>query len=312
MTSYIIRRSLQAVVVAMGVTVIVFILLHVLPGGPARAVLGPRADPERIAAFDAEFGLNKPLPIQFGVWLSQVLRGNLGYSYKLNQSVDALLAENLPRTIALVGMSTLLALIIGVPLGVYQALRRSRADDFVLSVLAFVFYSTPAFFLGLILILAFSVALPILPPSGPSGTQALWSQLPNMVLPVLTLALGIVALFSRYMRSSMIDTLLCDYLTTARAKGVRPSSIVAKHAVRNALLPIITLLGLALPGIIGGALITEAIFNYPGMGYLFWQAAQTEDFPVLTGVTLVVGVSVVVGSLLADVLYAVVDPRVRY
>lgn len=312
MTRYIIGRVAQALLVLFGVSIVVFSLLHVLPGGPARAVLGPRATFVQIRAFEHQYGLLSPLPVQYWDWLIQVLRGNLGYSYKVNQSVASLLGESIPRTLALVGTASLLAVMIAVPLGAYQAVRRNKVDDYALTGASFLFYSMPTFFLGLILIILFSVLLPWLPPVGPNGSAPLWNQLSNMVLPVATLCLVTIALFSRYMRSAMLENLVQDYVRTAYAKGLSRRRVLLQHALRNALLPIVTLIGLSLPGILSGALITESLFNYPGMGYLFWQAAQTDDFPVELGVTIVVGAAVVLGSLVADLLYAVLDPRVRY
>jgi peptide/nickel transport system permease protein len=312
MIAYLIRRVFQAIVVLFGVSVIVFGLLHLLPGGPARAILGIRATPVTIRAFDLKYGLLKPLPIQYVDWIGPILHGNLGYSFKLSESVDTLLGQYLPRTLVLTGTATVLAILIAVPLGTYQAVRRNRTDDYALTAVSFTFYSMPTFFLGIILILVFAVTLHVLPSSGPNGNEPLWDQLSSLVLPVATLALVTIALFSRYMRSSVIDAMLQDYVRTARAMGVTPQRVLFVHVLRNALLPIVTLIGLSLPGILSGALVTEALFNYPGMGYLFWQAAQTDNFPVELGVTMVVGVGVVVGSLVADILYAVLDPRVRY
>ncbi len=312
MTAYLIRRALHAVIVLFGVSLIVFLLLHLLPGGPARASLGLRANPASIRAFNAQYGLNQPLPIQYVVWMSQVLRGNLGFSYKLNQSVDSLLAENIPRSLVLMGSATAIAVGIAVPLGVLQAVRRNSAADYALTGLAFIFYSMPSFFLGLALIIVFSDVIPIFPSTGPTATASLASQIPNLVLPVATLTLITVALFSRYMRSASLDNLAEDYVRTARAKGASSRRVVFRHVLPNALMPIITLVGLSLPGILGGALIIESLFNYPGMGLLFWNAAQTEDFPVMLGTSLVVGLGVVLGSLVADILYGVADPRVRY
>lgn len=312
MTAYLIRRAVQALIVLFFVSLIVFLLLHLLPGGPARASLGVRANPASIKAFNAEYGLNQPLPIQYVVWISQVLRGNLGFSYKLNQSVDSLLAENIPRTLVLTGSATVIAIGIAVPLGLIQAVRRNSAVDYAVTGFAFIFYSMPSFFLGLVLIIVFSDVFPIFPSTGPTATASLLTQLPNLILPVATLTLITVALFSRYMRSASLDNLAEDYVRTARAKGGSTLRVLFRHVLRNALLPVITLVGLSLPGILGGALIVESLFNYPGMGLLFWNAAQTEDFPVMLGTSLVVGLGVVLGSLLADVLYGIVDPRVRY
>jgi peptide/nickel transport system permease protein len=236
----------------------------------------------------------------------------LGYSYKLSQSVDALLLENLPRTAVLVGTSTLLAVILGVGLGVWQAVRRSHLDDYILTGWSFIFYAMPNFFLGLILIIIFSVALQWLPPLGPNGTAPLFDQLRNLVLPIATLTLPYLAFFSRYARSSVLENLVQDYVRTAKSKGVGGPRTVLRHVLPNALIPIITLVGLSLPWIISGALVTEALFNYPGMGLLFWNATQNQDYPVMVGVTLVAGTVTALGSLAADIIYAVVDPRIRY
>ncbi len=298
--------------VLFGVSVIVFILLHLLPGGPAKAVLGLRANKVQIRAFDLKYGLLKPLPVQYVDWVNQLLHLNLGFSYKENQSVDSLLAENIPRTLVLVGASTVLAIAIAIPAGIYQAVRRNKAEDYVMTGMSFLFYSMPTFFLGTILIIVLSQWLPLFPPTGPTAAAPLMAQIPNLVLPILTLTLVTIALFSRYMRSSILENLVQDYVRTASSKGVSRTAILFRHVLPNAMLPIITLVGLSLPGILSGALITEALFNYPGMGLLFWNAAITDDFPVMLGTTIVVGIAVVVGSLLADVLYAVFDPRVRY
>ncbi len=297
--------------VLLGVSVVAFILLHLLPGGPARAELGLRATSLQIRAFDLRYGLLKPLPMQYLDWLNQLIHGNLGFSYKQNQSVDALLAENIPRTLVLVGVATLIALMIAIPMGLYQGIRRNKPDDYVLTGMSFLFYSMPSFFLGIILIIVFSDTLPWLPSTGPTAQTSLWNQIPNLLLPMLTLTLVTLALFSRYMRSSVIESLIQDYIRTASAKGLSTRQILFRHVLRNALLPVVTLIGLSLPGILSGALIVESLFNYPGMGLLFWNAAITDDFPVMLGTTIVVGVAVVAGSLLADVLYAVLDPRVR-
>ncbi len=313
MTAYLVRRVLQAIVVLFGVSVIVFLLLKALPGGPAPAPcssFGPI--PRRSTPSTCKYGLLKPLPVQYLTWLGQLLQGNLGFSYKQNQSVDSLLRENLPRSLVLVGSSTIIALLVAIPMGTYQAVRRNKPDDYVLTGMSLVFYSMPSFFLGIILIIVLSDVLPLLPSTGPTSVSPIWDQLPNLVLPVLTLTLVTLALFSRYMRSSVLENLVQDYVRTARAKGVSNRRVLFLHAMPNALLPIITLIGLSLPGILSGALVVESLFNYPGMGLMFWNAAQNQDYPVMLGTTMVVGVAVVLGSLLADVCYAIADPRVRY
>jgi len=313
-TGFLVRRLGQSVIVVVGVTIVTFVLTRLLPGGVARAVLGPRASPVSIAEFDHANGLDLPGWQQYLFYLNQVVHGNLGFSYQLNESVTGLLSDHLPKTIILLGAATLLTLVIAVPLGVMQAVRRNKLDDYFLTTLSFALYSMPIFWLGLILIIVFSADLNVLPPEGPQGDISTYlnpDQFLSLVLPVVTLALVEIALFSRYMRSSMLDNLVLDYVRTARAKGVSTAGVLYGHVLRNALIPIVTLLGLSLPGIISGALIAEAIFNYPGMGLLFWDSAQKRDYPVLLGVTLVVAVATVVGNLLADIGYAVVDPRVR-
>jgi peptide/nickel transport system permease protein len=315
MTRFLVRRAAQSVVVVLGVTVITFVLTRMLPGGVARAILGPHASPPAIAQFNHDYGLDLPLWQQYLNYLWELAHGNLGFSYHLNETVTQLLSTHLPRTLILLGISTLLALAVAVPLGIMQAVRRNKLEDYVFTSVSFALYSMPPFWLALILIIWFaSPPLNLLPPQGPQGeisTYLDWDQGSALILPVVSLALVTIALFSRYMRSSTLDNLVQDYVRTARAKGVSNAGVLYRHVLRNALIPIITLLGLSLPGIFSGALITEAIFNYPGMGLLFWNSAQQRDYPVLLGVTLLVAVATVIGNLLADVLYAAVDPRVR-
>jgi peptide/nickel transport system permease protein len=314
MTGFITRRLLQSIVVVLLVTMIVFILLHLLPGGPARAQLGTRATPVAIANFNHEMGYDRPVPIQYWNWLTQLVTGNLGFSTKLNQSVVSLIGERLPKTLVLTVLSTLFALVVAIPLGLIQAVKRNRAADYAITAGAFIFYATPPFFLGVVLIVVFAVYLPILPAEAPQSSSLgiILSQPAGLILPVLTLALVTIAQFSRYMRSSVIENLAEDYVRTARAKGAGERSVLIRHVLRNSLIPVATLLGLSLPAIFSGALITEAVFNFPGMGQLFWTAAQTQDYPIMLGITVLVGVATVIGSLLADLAYAVLDPRVRY
>jgi peptide/nickel transport system permease protein len=314
MTGFISRRLLQSVVVVLLVTVIVFILLHLLPGGPARAQLGPRATPVAIANFTHQMGYDRPLPIQYWDWLTQLVTGDLGFSVKFNQSVVSLISERLPKTLVLTILSTVFALTVAIPLGILQAVKRNHVVDYTITFWAFVFYATPPFFLGVVLIVVFSVYLPILPAEAPQSSSlgVILSHPGGLILPVSTLALLTIAQFSRYMRSSVIDTLTEDYVRTARAKGANERIVLIRHVLRNSLIPVATLLGLSLPAIFSGALITEAVFNFPGMGQLFWTAAQTQDYPIMLGITVLVGVATVIGSLLADLAYAILDPRVRF
>ncbi len=297
------------------VTMITFILLRAIPGNVAVAILGPAAyrNPAALAQFNAQYGFDQPWFRQYLLWLGHLLQGNLGFSWTLDQSVSSLLANRLPKTIILVGSATIIALLIAVPVGLWQAVRRNKEVDYLFTAVSFLFYAAPTFFVGTVLILVFSVKLGWFGPEAPQGGT--WNDLTDwrdMVLPVTTLALVSIALFSRYMRSSVLDNITEDYVRTARAKGASGKRVLWRHVMRNSLIPIATLLGLSIPGIISGALITESVFNYPGMGYLFYQSAQKQDYPVMLGFIIVVAIATVAGSLLADIAYAVLDPRVRY
>lgn len=314
MTAYVIRRLLQALGVVILVTMIVFGILHFLPGSPARALLGAKATPAAIAEFNQANGYNKALPVQYVLYVWHLLHGNLGFSYHFDESVGALLGQDLPKTALLVGLSYVIALLIAVPIGVVQALRRNHVIDHGFTMLAFIGYSMPTFWLGMLLVVVFSNSLHIFPPEGPQGAtvSAVLQQPSALVLPVATLTIVTVAQFSRFIRSAMIDNLLQDYVRTARAKGLTPRRVVVRHVLRNSLLSIITLVGLSLPVVLAGAVVVEALYNYPGMGWLFWTAAGSHDYPVLMGFTVVVGVATVLGNLLADIAYAFADPRIQY
>lgn len=312
MIGYILRRLAQAVVVVLIVSIIVFILLHLLPGGQARAMLGQRATPEQIAAFNRENGLDQPIVVQYFRTLGQWITGNLGYSIPLNQSVVSALAQRLPKTLILNLLALILTMIVAIPIGIAQAVRRNKPFDYVITGFSFIFYATPTFFLAIVMIEFFSQTLGWFPPEAPqsNGVLPIFQQFDAMILPIVTLALLSIAGFSRYMRSSVLDNLNQDYVRTAYAKGASPSRVLWRHVTRNAMVPIITLLGLALPGLFAGALITESVFNFPGMGLLFWQAAQRNDFATELGVVLVTAVATVIGNLLADIGLAAIDPRV--
>ena len=313
MTSYLLRRLLQAFLVVLGVTLVVFILSQLIPGGEARAALGPKATPLQIAHFNHLNGFDEPLWVQYWHYLLGLFQGNLGYSYRNNQGVTSLISQRLPKTMVLVGASTLLSLVIAIPVGMAQAVRRNSLFDYTVTGVGFFLYAMPAFLAGELLILYFSFDLGWFPSQPPSDASAwaVFTQPMDFVLPVITLAALTIAGFSRYMRSSVLDTLAEDYIRSARAKGAGSQRVLYGHALRNALLPLITLIGLTLPAIVGGALITEDIFNYPGMGLLTVQAAQNDDIPLVLGTTLVATVATVIGSLIADLLYAAADPRIR-
>jgi peptide/nickel transport system permease protein len=313
-TWYLLRRLGQAIAVVIGVMTLTFILIHMEPGSVARSILGIRATGDRIAIFNATYGLNQPLYKQFINYVDQVLHGNLGTSYYLQQPVSALFAQRLPRDLLLLGSSTVLALLISLPMGIYQAVRRGGIMDSTLSAVSFTLYCMPAFWLAVMLVAVFAVQTHVFLPEAPSGTSigSMLAQPRALALPVLTLTLIQVAGFSRYMRSAVIDTLAQDFLRVVRAKGLPERLVLSRHVLRNSLLPIVTIVGLSLPGLVTGAIVVEEVFNYQGMGLLFFDAATHHDFPVLLGSTLIVGVATVVGNLLADIAYAVLDPRVRY
>ena len=314
MSGYVLKRVGQSVVVLLLVTIIMFVMFHLLPGNPARAELGVKAQPAAVAAFDRLQGLNRPIWYQFYIYLDHLLHGNLGVSYIQNASVGLLFEQRLPKTIILLTLATLVAIVVAIPLGILQAVRRNKVEDYVLTGGSFVLYSFPTFWLGIILIEIFAISLHLLPPTAPEGTTvgAILSDWQGMILPVMTLALVSIASYSRYMRSSMIDSLAQDYIRTAKAKGLSQRAILFRHALRNSLIPMATLIGLSIPGVLSGAVITEEVFNYPGVGLLFVQSATSEDFSVLLGLTLIAAIGVIVGNLVADIGYAVLDPRIRY
>ncbi|MGH3304009.1 MAG: ABC transporter permease [Streptosporangiaceae bacterium] len=311
---YLIRRIFQALVVTFIVTLITLLLVHLLPGGPVRGLLGPRATAQQVTYYTHLYGFDQPIWTQYGKWVWQLLQGNLGYSPKNNQQVTSEIALFLPKTIVLVLIGTVVSLIFGIPLGVYQAVKRYTAGDYALTGLSFVGYATPTFFVGLLLVQWFAVDTHIFPPFAPQSSSVLGvlSQPQALVLPVLAYAFVLYALWSRYMRSSVMDNLVQDYVRTARAKGASERRVLWGHVFRNSLTAIVTLLGLSLPTLVAGAILVEVVFNYPGMGLAFFNAAQNFDFPTLLGFTIIATAATILGNLLADVSYAVIDPRVRY
>jgi peptide/nickel transport system permease protein len=314
MLGYLVRRLLQALLVLFFVTMMVLALVHLFPGGPIRAMLGPRATVAQVAYFNHLYGFDQPFYIQYLKWVGQLLRGNLGFSTKLNISVASLIAQDLPKTMVLVALGTAVSLLVGVPLGMYQAVNRYRTGDYVLTGLSFLGYATPTFFVGLLLVEWFSVDLHIFPPFAPQSSSviSILAQPRALVLPVLAYAFVLYALWSRFMRSSVMDNLVQDYVRTARAKGASGRRVLWSHIFRNSLISIVTLLGLALPTMVAGAVLVEVVFNYPGMGLAFFTAASNVDYQVLLGFTVLATVATVLGNLLADIGYALLDPRVRY
>jgi peptide/nickel transport system permease protein len=313
-TSYLARRAAQAIVVVIGVTILTFILVHLVPGSAARAAMGLRATPQRIAAFNAAYGLDKPLYQQFFDYIGQLLHGNLGTSFTTQESVTWEIGQRLPGDIVFVGFSIVLALVIAVPMGVWQAVRRNRPGDHLLNGVSFTLYAMPDFFFAFLLVALFCVQLHVLPPEAPQATSlpGMLADPRALVLPVATLTVTTVAGFSRYMRASAIDVLAEDFLRTARAAGLPERLVMTRHVLRNAFLPVVTMVGLTVPNIVAGAVIAETVFNFQGMGLLLYGASTSHDYPVLLGTTLIVGVATVAGNLAADIAYGALDPRIRY
>ncbi len=312
MIGYLVRRLFQAVIVLLLVTIIVFVLLHALPGGLVRAQLGAKASKFEVRQLTIQEGLTKPLPVQYGIWLSNLLHGNLGFAYKQETPVLTLIGETFPRTLILAGSGLFLAAVFAIPLGVLQGGRRNSLMDYGVSGFLLTTYSTPYQLLGVLLIFILAIQLNIFPANATNFGQSLGTDISVLVLPVLTLFLGNIAYFSRYVRSSVIDNLNEDYVRTARAKGASRVRILVRHVMRNSLLPFVSAVGLSLPTLVSGTLVIEVLFNYPGMGTYFWHAQQDRTYPLVLGILLVVTVLVVVGNLFADLTYAVLDPRIRY
>ncbi len=313
MINYLARRVGTSIIVVIGVSIVIFVLLHAIYPSPARDVLGLHASTAEVNIWDKQHGYDDPVIVQYWHYIDQLLHGNLGYSYAENQTVSALFAERVARSIYLSGISLVLAVAIAIPLGVYQAVKRNTIGDNIATSLAFVTYSMPVFFLGLILIQVFALSWPILGFEASQSTSVLtvigdWR---DMLLPILTLTLITVASFSRYMRSSAMDVLAQDYIKVARAKGLPERLVLMRHLLRNACLPMITLIGLSLPLLLAGNLITETLFNFQGLGLLFYESLQKADYPVMLAYTLIGAVFVVIGNFVADIALTVADPRIR-
>jgi peptide/nickel transport system permease protein len=312
-TAYLIRRIATSIVVVVGVSVFVFLLLHIIYPSPAIDILGPKSTHAAIVAWNKAHGFDRPWIVQYWSYIVGVLHGNLGYSYKVNQSVAALFEERWARSLYLSGISLVFAVLIALPLGIYQAVRRNTLGDNVVTTLAFVTYAMPVFFLALILIQVFALSLPIFNYEASQSTNLLvvMADWRSMALPIATLTLISVAGYSRYMRSTAMDALAQDYIKAARAKGLPERLVLWRHLLRNASLPMVTLIGLSIPLLLAGNLITEQVFNFQGLGLLFFTSLGNVDYPVLLAYTLVGATLTVVGNLVADIALTVADPRIR-
>ncbi len=319
MGAYLLRRLVISVPVLLFVTLIAFALVNLAPGDPVTSMINPvtRAElgPEWVEQRQKALGLDKPVAYRYGIWLKELLQGNLGYTLIGGQPVADQIKARIGPTLLLMVSAITLGTVIGIPLGVISALRPNSRTDYLFTIFGFLAISTPVFFLGLAGMYIFAVNLQWLPTSGmrtlgvPKSTVDL---IQHMILPVTVLALVHIPLVMRYTRASMIETFRQDYVTTARAKGLKERSVILWHAFRNALIPLITIIGLSLPELLSGAVITETIFQWPGMGMLAMRAVNARDYPLVLGVILVTACMVLISNLISDLCYAVADPRIRF
>lgn len=313
MGGYLLRRLASFVPVLVLTSVLVFMLLHLAPGDPVDMIVGEdRPGPDVIAAIRTQYGFDEPLPVQYLRWAGRAAVGDLGYSYRSRQPVIELILARLPATMELATLSILLSLIIALPLGIVAALRRGTWIDAVASLISALGASMPAFWLGILLIYVFALMLPWLPPSGyVSPFEDLALNLKLMVLPVITLGAGYAAVLTRYVRAAMLESLGLEFVRTARAKGLAERNVVVSHVLRNALVPIVTVLGLETGRLLGGAVLTETIFALPGMGRLAVDAILSRDFPTMQAAVMFMAIVVLIANMVVDLLYSTLDPRMR-
>ena len=326
MAAYVARRLLGAVPLVLGIATIIFFVVNLAPGDPTALYFNQNVPPEVLEQIRRNFGLDQPLHVRYWKWLTSFFTGDFGYSFAHNRPVLDIILETLPPTLILAMCTLVIIFATGVATGVVQAVRQHRAADRVLSIVSLFFYSMPSFWLGLMLMLLLSLkahewGLPIaLPPTGMTSVDyeflGFWGKvgdrLSHLVLPVLTLSLVMAAGIARYTRGQMLEVIRQDYIRTARAKGLPERTVVVKHALRNSLLPVITLLGLYLPLLFSGSVFVEVIFSWPGMGRVIVDAIFQRDYPLVMATSFIFALVVVLGSLIADILYAVADPRIRY
>ena len=315
MTTYILRRLVLMIPVAVLVTIGVFVLIRISPGDPALVFAGEERDPAALAAIREQMGLDKPLPVQYVAWVSKIAQGDLGRSFQTHQRVLEAIVERLPATAELGRAALVFSVGVALVVGIISAIKRNSAIDLLSTSITLAGVSFPSFFLGIVLILLFAYVVPgrIFPPGGYTAfTTDAGDNLRRLVLPAITLATASLAVNLRQVRSSLLDVFGHDYMRTARAKGLRERTVVTRHALKNALIPVVTLIGIQIGAIIEGAFITETIFFWPGIGRLAVTAIPSQDYPVVQGVVLVSAFSYMASTLLVDVLYAWLDPRISY
>ncbi len=313
MSRYILKRLLAMIPVLFLVSLIVFFLIRLIPGDPAVAMLGEEATPQMIASLRQEFGLDQPIPVQYAIWLSHVLRGDLGNSTRAHLPVLQAIVERLPATVELTILSLLISLSIAIPVGIISATRRGSRADLISTTLSLLGVSMPNFFLAILLIFIFSLNLRLLPPIGYTPiTQDLTANLRGMILPAIALSAGATAIVARLTRSGLLEVLNLDYIRTARSKGLDEKRVINRHALKNAMIPVVTIVGLQVGALLSGAVITESIFVLPGVGKLAVDAIFSRDFAVIQGVVLFFSLVFLAANLVVDVLYAFLDPRIHY
>ena len=303
--SYIVRKLLLAIPVVLLATFIVFLMLHLTQGDPALALVPPRHTIADVEEVREKYGLNDPLYTQYGLFLWRLLHGDMGTSVSTFTSVSSLVFQKLPRTLELMAIGLTISYSIGIPLGILSALRQNSVADRGVMVFTLIAYAMPSFWLGILLMLLFAVKLHWLPLGGAVGGFA------SIILPTVTLGLGNSALTTRMMRSSMLEVMRMDYITQLRSRGLPEREVIFKHGLKNAILPVITVIGLDIGWFVGGAVVVETIFSWPGIGRLVYESILRDDFPVVQGCILILAMFVVAGNLIADILYAIADPRVR-
>lgn len=315
MSTYIVRRLVQAIPLLLIISIALFGLLHLIPGGPETVAFNPRMTPQARHDMIVAYGLDQPLPIQYVKWLWGVVHLNFGATFKDGRPVIAVIGERLPATLELLGTAFLLALALAIPLGIVAAVKQYSLLDYVFTVASYLGICMPVFWFAEMLILLLAITLGWFPTGGMAteGTApSVGDSLHHLVLPVVVLSLAFVASWSRYLRSSMLDVLHQDFLRTARAKGLARLQLVMKHAFRNALIPLVTVVALDIATIFGGAVITETIFAWPGLGRLFFDSLSSRDYPVLMAMMVLSAAAVVCCNIVADVIYGLLDPRIRY
>ncbi len=319
MGQYLLRRVAISIPVLIGITLATYLIVNLAPGDPITALISPEAaaslGPEWVAQQREALGLNQPLPVRYGLWLKEIASGNFGFSLSDRQPIGAKIAERIWPTFRLMGAALVLSLLIAVPVGILSALRQYSALDYAVTVFAFTAVAVPGFFLGLAGIYIFALQLGWLPTAGMTTVgqpPSLGDALKHLVLPATVLGLAEAAPLIRYVRSSMLEVVRQEYVTVARAKGLRESVVVLRHALRNALIPLITVIALNFPRLLGGTVIIEAIFAWPGMGTLAITAVRGRDYPVIMAINLITASLILFSNLIADVIYGLVDPRIKY